>query len=138
MGGLVAARPPGAGPAQSRPRPAASPGETPGETGGLLLGIYLPQSRVNLSYPGAAPTLEEVEGAVGGTTTSLAPALRTTGGGGEVPRRLPGTTAAPATTRATIRTTGDVSETASVPGLSSVVTWPVDTSAPSLSTGDKS
>ena len=82
--------------------------------------------------------MEEVEGAVGGTTTSLAPALRTTGGGGEVPRRLPGTTAAPATTRATIRTTGDVSETASVPGLSSVVTWPVDTSAPSLSTGDKS
>ena len=90
---------------------------------------------------GAAITLEEVEEAAAGTqetTTSLAPVLLITGGGGEVLRRLPGTTEGLATTRAIITTRGDVSGTPSVPGLSSVAICTGDTSAPRLSTGDKS
>merc|ERR1712183_978367 len=59
------------------------------------------------------------------------------GGGGEVLRRLPGTTEGLATTRAIITTRGDVSGTPSVPGLSSVAICTGDTSAPRLNTGDK-
>ena len=87
-------------------------------------------------------TLEEGEEAAAGTvegtaTTSQAPVLLTTGGGGGALRRLPGSTEVPATTRATIRATGDVSETASVPGLSSAAICTLDTSAPSLSSGGR-
>merc|ERR1712025_352863 len=59
-------------------------------------------------------TMEEVT-----ITTSLAPVLLTTAGGGGVLRRLPGTTEVLDTTLATameVMEEGDVSGTASVPG----------------------
>ena len=71
------------------------------------------------------------------TITSLAPVLLITAGGGGVLRRLPGTTEGQATTPAIMTTTGDVSGTVSVPGLSSVAICTADTSAPILSTGAK-